>query len=92
MAKLTSPKIREAESMTGWFTLIGWFGCVVLFIMVMVEQWWYAGGAFIVAAAAIIIAIRSGHEVNDCQAIAQALKEKQNEDVKALYGKEQINE
>lgn len=90
--ELTSPKIREAESMAGWFTLIAWFGCVVLFVMIVVEQWWYVGGAFIVATAATFIAIRSGHEVNTCRAIAQVLKKKREEDVNALYGKEQANE
>lgn len=92
MAKLTSPKIREAESTAGWFTLIAWCGCVLIFVTTVTEQWWWAGGAFIVAVVATIIAIRAGHEVNDCQVIAQTLKEKREEDVKALYGKERTNE
>jgi len=92
MAKLTSPKIREAESTAGWYTLIAWCGCVLLFVFGACEQWIFALCAFPFTILALVIAIRAGHEVNDCQAIALALKEKREEDVKALYGKERTNE
>jgi hypothetical protein len=84
--KLTSPKIREAESMAGWYTLIAWIGCVLLFVFAACEQWMYALVTFPFTMLALFIAIRSGHEVNTCQVIAQALKKKQEEDMKALYG------
>lgn len=87
--ELTSPKIREAKSMAGWYTLIAWIGCVLLFVFAACEQWMYAFVTFPFTMLALIIAIRSGHEVNACQAIAQALKDKQEEDVNALYGDKQ---
>jgi len=89
MKKLTSPKIREAQSTAGWYTLIAWIGCVLLFVFAVNEQWIYALFTFPFTMLALIIAIRSGHEVNTCQAIAQVLKKKQEEDVKALYGDKQ---
>ena len=86
MAKLTSPKIIEAESMAGWYTFIAWIGCVLLFVFGATEQWTYALCTFPFTILAFVIAIKAGHEVDNCQAIALALKEKREEDVKALYG------
>jgi hypothetical protein len=84
--KLTSPKIREAKTTADLFTLITWIGCVTVFVTAMVGEWWWCVSAFVIAATAAVVAIRAGREVNDCQVIAQTLKEKQREDVNALYG------
>lgn len=84
--KLTSPSIREAESVAGWFTLVVWFGVVTLIIMLAVGELLWAVVAFAISAGAAFIAIRAHQEIKDCQTIAQALKEARTDKVKALYG------
>lgn len=84
--RITSPKIREAESMAGWFTLVTWIGCIIIFVLVANGQWTEALYAFPFTTLAVIVAIKSGQEVNTRRLNAQTLKEEREEDVKALYG------